>query len=107
MDILNNASGLYDYLFNTRQGLLVLVVVGVIVFAIAAFVLERGTRAKFPNRPEPAQEDQIEKTAGAAKATAKAAAKQASRTEAAVDKIAEDGVAGLLGIDLDLDDEDD
>ena len=107
MEILGNASNLYNYLFNTRQGLLVLVVVGVIVFAIAAFVLERGTRAKFPNRPEAPKEERAEKAADSAKAAAKAAAKQASRTEQAVDKIAEDGVAGLLGIDLDLDDEDD
>lgn len=106
MDFLGNAASLYDYLFNTRQGLLVLVVVGVVVFAIVAFVLERGTRAKFPNRPEAPQEPDEKKAKEAGRTAGKAAAKGAAGTQKAVDKIAEDGVAGLLGLDLDLGDED-
>ena len=40
----------YNFLFGTRAGLAVLFVVGIIVFIIAAFLLEKRTRSMYVDR---------------------------------------------------------
>ena len=48
---------IFDFLFNTRMGVGVLFACGVIVFALAAFVLERRTHKLYVDRG-PKQDDE-------------------------------------------------
>lgn len=39
----------FNWLFNTRQGVIALIVGGIVLFLIIAFILERRTRALYKN----------------------------------------------------------
>ncbi len=46
---MDNASNFINWLFNTRPGVLALVLGGIVLFMIIAFVLERKTRKIYKN----------------------------------------------------------
>ena len=50
---------IYDFLFNTREGVVVLFIGGAIIFTIVAFILEKRTQKLYVDRgPEnPDEED--------------------------------------------------
>lgn len=51
---------LFNFLFGTRTGVAVLFFAGVVIFAIAAFVLEKRTHKIYVDRgPKPDDEDDI------------------------------------------------
>ena len=50
---------IYNFLFGTRAGLAVLFIAGVIIFIIAAFILEKGTKSMYVDRG-PAKEGEDE-----------------------------------------------
>ncbi len=51
---------LFNFLFGTRTGVAVLFFAGVVIFAIAAFVLEKRTHKIYVDRgPKPEDEDGI------------------------------------------------
>lgn len=43
---------IYSFLFNTREGVLILFVAGVILFTLIAFVMERRTHKLYVDRGE-------------------------------------------------------
>lgn len=48
---------LYNFIFNTRTGMALLILGGMVLFAILAFVFERSTRKRYRDRPAPDDED--------------------------------------------------
>ena len=57
---MNAINAITDFLFNTRAGVAVLFVAGAIIFAIAAFILEKRTGALYVDRgpADPNEEDE-------------------------------------------------
>ena len=49
-------TGFFDWLFNTRQGVLALIVGGIVIVMIIAFILERGTRKQYFNHKKSADD---------------------------------------------------
>ena len=96
---------MYDFLFNSRMGLGVLFIAGMILFAIVALLLERGTRAKYRDRPAP-QED-VEFARPNRQLTKEEREKlREERLNKARETISEGGIAGMLGIGFDDDEVD-
>ena len=48
----------FSFLFNTREGVAILFVAGIAIFAIAAFVLEKRTHKLYVDRGPKSEDDQ-------------------------------------------------
>ena len=96
---------MYDFFFNTQWGLAALFFGGMVIFAVLALLLERGTRSKYRDRPKPTEDVTFKKSNRPVKTKAERERERAEQVDEVRGALAEGGIAGLLGISFDDDEE--